>query len=62
VHERMPREQRERYNKALWHAVHEKDLRLESAETFGDWWIEHWAAYGDDIDAGFAAWVREPKE
>jgi hypothetical protein len=34
----MSREEAQRYAAALWFAVHEKDLRFETADEFADWW------------------------
>jgi hypothetical protein len=55
----MPRDRdaEKRYARAMWFAVDEKDLRLETADMFADWYCSvGWLLHGDDIAASFADW------
>jgi hypothetical protein len=57
----MPRDAQRRYAQAVWYAVDEKDVTLDTADQFGDWYtrVGH-LHYGDDITAAFESWVSMP--
>jgi hypothetical protein len=55
----MPREQRERYARAVIYAVVEKDLMFAIADEFADWWCRVGGVpHRDDVAAGFVQWLR----
>jgi hypothetical protein len=53
----MPREQRERYAKAVIYAVVEKNLPFATADEFADWWARVGSLRSESIAAGFKAWL-----
>lgn len=61
MNDTMPRDERERYNRAFSYAVAEKDLQFATGDTFADWYtrVGH-LLHGDDIAAAFAQWVAGP--
>jgi hypothetical protein len=53
----MPREQQERYAKAVIYAVLERDTTFAAADDFADWWCRGgWVLHEDNIATGFAEW------
>ena len=57
----MPRDRgaEKRYAGAVWFAVDQRDLRLQTADVFADWHTHvGWLLHGDDIAASFADWAK----
>ena len=52
----MSRQEAQRYTSAVWFAVHEKDLRFETADEFADWWTRVGFICHREIRDGFLNW------
>jgi hypothetical protein len=52
----MSQDESRRYTQALWFAVHEKDLRFETADLFADWWAGSGWMFHREIRDGFVKW------
>jgi hypothetical protein len=57
VPDSMSREQRERYAKAVYYAVIERDLMFQLADEFADWWAKSGWRFHREIAHGFANWA-----
>jgi hypothetical protein len=56
--ESMDRDEQRRYARAVWFAVDEKNVTLETADEFADWWCRvGWLSHST-IAAGFQEWAR----
>jgi hypothetical protein len=53
----MPREQRERYAKAVIYAVVERNTTFQTADEFADWWTKSGWMFHPEMADGFANWA-----